>query len=104
MEYKRITERFGKGIVVKETSKNDNMSIWNAIVRLSELEDKIESGELVDISLFKDCKQIVNNTAKEIFQELYNKSNYELCHGKLYRVIENTRLEELVKRYGVKVE
>lgn len=48
-EYKRLTERFGKGIVVKETSTNDSASIWNAIKRLAELEDKIENGTLVEI-------------------------------------------------------
>jgi DNA-directed RNA polymerase subunit RPC12/RpoP len=46
MEYKRLTERVGKGVAIKETSRNDNMSIWNAIERLAELEDKIEQGTL----------------------------------------------------------
>lgn len=49
MKYKRLTERTGKSIGIKETSTNDNMSIWNAINRLAELEDKIERGELVDV-------------------------------------------------------
>ena len=49
MEYKRLTERVGKGIAVKETSKNDNMSIWNAIEHLAELEDKIEQGTLIEL-------------------------------------------------------
>jgi hypothetical protein len=49
MEYKRLTERVGRGVCVKETSSNDNKSIWNAIERLAELEDKIERGELVDV-------------------------------------------------------
>lgn len=49
MKYERLTERVGKGISIKETSTNDNKSIWNAIVRLAELEDKIERGELVDV-------------------------------------------------------
>lgn len=47
MKYERLTERLGNGIAVKETSLNDNMSIWNAIDRLAELEDKIEQGTLV---------------------------------------------------------
>ena len=47
-EYERITSRVGKGIAVKETSFNDNKSIFNAIERLAELEDKIERGELVE--------------------------------------------------------
>lgn len=49
MKYERLTERVGKSISIKETSTNDNMSIWNEIVRLAELEDKIERGELVDV-------------------------------------------------------
>ena len=47
-EYKRLTERAGKGICIKETSTNDNKSIWNAIERLAELEDKIENGTLIE--------------------------------------------------------
>lgn len=48
-EYKRLTERVGKGISVKATSTNDNKSIWNAIERLAELEDKIENGTLIEL-------------------------------------------------------
>ena len=49
MKYKRLTERVGKSICVKETSTNDNKSIWNAIERLAELEDKIENGTLIEL-------------------------------------------------------
>lgn len=49
MKYKRLTERVGKGVAIKETSRNDNMSIWNAIHRLAELEDKIEQGTLIEL-------------------------------------------------------
>ena len=48
MEYKRLTERVGKGVAVRGTSSNDNRSIWNAIERLAELEDKIENGTLIE--------------------------------------------------------
>lgn len=48
-DYKRLTERVGKGIAIKETSTNDNKSIWNAIERLAELEDKIENGTLIEL-------------------------------------------------------
>ena len=48
MSYKRLTERVGKGVSVKQTSTNDNRSIWNAIERLAELEDKIEKGTLIE--------------------------------------------------------
>lgn len=48
-EYKRLTERVGKGVCVKETSTSDNRSIWNAIKRLAELEDKIENGTLIEL-------------------------------------------------------
>ena len=47
MKYKRLTKRAGKGIAVKETSTNDNRSIWNAIERLAELETAIENGTLI---------------------------------------------------------
>ena len=49
MKYKRMTERVGKSIAIRETSTNDNKSIWNAIERLAELEDKIENGTLVEL-------------------------------------------------------
>ena len=48
MSYKRLTERVRKSIAIKETSTNDNKSIWNAIERLAELEDKIENRTLVE--------------------------------------------------------
>ena len=47
-DYKRLTERVGKSVSVRETSTNDNKSIWNAIERLAELEDKIENGTLIE--------------------------------------------------------
>ena len=48
--YKRLTERSGKsGIGIKETSTNTNLSIWNAIERLADLEDKIEDGTLIEL-------------------------------------------------------
>lgn len=49
MSYKRLTERVGNGVAIKETSTNDNKSIWNAIERLAELEDKIENGLLIEL-------------------------------------------------------
>ena len=49
MSYKRFTERVGKNIIIKETSTNDNKSIWNALERLAELEDKIENGTLIEL-------------------------------------------------------
>lgn len=48
-EYKRLTERVRNAISVKATSTNDNRSIWNAIERLAELEDKIENGTLIEL-------------------------------------------------------
>ena len=83
--YKRFTERVGKGIAVKETSTNDNKSIWNAIERLAELEDKIENGTLIerppvkkgdriwlvrkywDLFAGKTKKEIVGRVVKRIF-------------------------------------
>lgn len=51
MKYERFTCRTGKGIAVKETSFNDNRSIFNAIERLAELEDKIEQGTLIEFNM-----------------------------------------------------
>ena len=51
MSYKRLTERVGKGVAIKETSTNDNKSIWNAIECLADLEDKIENGTLIEIPI-----------------------------------------------------
>ena len=48
-KYIRLTERSSNGICIKETSTNDNMSIWNAIERLADLEDKIENGTLIGL-------------------------------------------------------
>lgn len=48
-DYRRLTERSGNGIAIKDTSTNDNKSIWNAIDRLAELEDKIENGTLHEL-------------------------------------------------------
>ena len=49
MKYERFTERVGKSICIRETSTNDNKSIWNAIEYLAELEDKIENGTLIEL-------------------------------------------------------
>lgn len=58
--YKRLTERSGKnGISIKETSTNTNLSIWNAIERLAELEDKIENGTLIEIDPSLMLKSII---------------------------------------------
>lgn len=61
MKYERFTYRTGKGIAVKETSFNDNKSIFNAIERLAELEDKIEQGTLIELP----CK--VGDTMYQVF-------------------------------------
>lgn len=62
MKYERFTERVGKGIAIKETSTNDNRSIWNAIEHLAELEDKIEQETMIELP----CK--VGDTVYVIYQ------------------------------------
>ena len=66
MKYERFTCRTGKGIAVKETSFNDNRSIFNAIERLAELEDKIEQGTLIEVP----CK--VGDTVYWVWEEYTN--------------------------------
>ena len=70
-EYKRLTERVGKGISVKETATNDNKSIWNAIERLAELEDKIEQGKMLELP----CK--VGDTMYWLFASNIEQKIYE---------------------------
>lgn len=78
--YKRLTERSGNGISIKETSTNDRVSIWNAIERLAELEDKIENGTLIELP----CK--VGDTVWQIFKScpscpfcLLKEDGYKCC-------------------------
>lgn len=82
MEYKRLTERCGKGISVKETSANDNRSIWNAIEHLAELEDKIENGTLIDTKVKIGQRVFRFGFFKGDFDE-YIVSNIVLENGKL---------------------
>ena len=49
MKYERLTYKSGNAICIKETSANDNKSIWNAIERLAELEDDLESGKMIKL-------------------------------------------------------
>ncbi len=76
-KYKRLTERVGKGISVKETSTNDNKSIWNAIQRLAELEDKIENGTLIELPckindiVYQVCEKLNTNPFVKVPRELF---------------------------------
>lgn len=69
-EYERLTERAGKAIVIKQTSTNDNKSLWNAIERLVELEDDLESGKMIRLP----CK--VGDAVWCIYR-------YEDCFGRI---------------------
>ena len=72
MGYKRLTERIGKGVAIKETSTNDNKSIWNAIERLAELEDKIEQGKMLELP----C--MIRNNDGEWLVYFFNTMFYEI--------------------------
>ena len=87
-EYKRLTERVGKGISIKETSTNDSTSIWNAIKRLAELEDKIENGSLVEIG-------------KPYIKRFGNTNHYTVCMAKeaeLPGLMSKAEAEEKLKK------
>lgn len=82
-EYKRLTERVGKSICIKETSTNDNRSIWNAIERLAELEDKIENGTLIELP----CK--VGDTVYMIWIDRLDENNapiHKIQSGNIFAI------------------
>lgn len=94
MKYKRLTERAGKGISIKETSTNDNMSIWNAIERLCELEDKIEQGKMIELP----CK--VGDTIYLIFEERWSVGKKE-THWYIRKTkLTYGNMERVIKEYG----
>ena len=77
MKYERLTERIGKGICIKQTSTNDSKSIWNAINRLAELEDKIENGTLIALPckvgkiLYEVCEKPNDNLFVKLPSEFF---------------------------------
>lgn len=102
MKYERFTERSGKAICIKETSTNDNKSIWNAIERLAELEDKIENGRLVDCIWFISwlnetvcCGQVIGYEEDSGFVILTNGSM--ISADKIWTNCEDAE-KELLKR------
>ena len=72
MKYERLTYKSGNAICIKETSTNDNKSIWNAIERLAELEDDLESGKMIRLP----CK--VNDTVY-VIDEMENSCGEIVC-------------------------
>lgn len=78
MKYERLTERSGKAIVIKQTSTNDSKSIWNAIERLAELEDKIECGEFVSKDWHDEQVLHAENRLAELEDKLENGTLIEL--------------------------
>ena len=90
-KYIRLTERCGNGICIKETSKNDNKSIWNAIERLAELEDKLEDGRLWEAKYLEPRPHPFE--CAERWAELWYEANCQL--NALKDKIENGTLIEL---------
>jgi hypothetical protein len=76
MKYERLTERSGKAICIKETSTNDNKSIWNAIERLAELEDKLENGTLIELPCIH--KTVFGYYRVTFFSKMFNCIDSEL--------------------------
>lgn len=99
MKYDRLTERVGKGVSIRETSSNDNMSIWNAIERLAELEDKIENGTLKGVIRCKDCVYF-----QPEFVEMENKerrpyTEEEIKNGKIVSMEQGINCGSRCERY-----
>lgn len=67
-DYRRLTERSDNGIAIKDTSTNDNKSIWNEIERLAELEDKIENGTLHELPCKVGDKVYQLDNAGDIYE------------------------------------
>lgn len=94
MEHKRLTERVGKGVSVKATSTNDNMSIWNAIDRLAELEDKIENGELFSIPFIWKRKNL-DDTFVVVYENEHGDLVGTCFTGKTAKAEAEQKLKEL---------
>lgn len=85
-KYKRFTERVGKSIAVKGTSTNDNKSIWNAIERLAELEDKIEQGTIKKVIRCKDCVYFQPDYVEMENKERRPYTEEEIKNGKIVTI------------------
>lgn len=67
---------------------------------------KIESAENETYMIgFEDGeKKAIKDTAKEVLQDIYNKSTCISYYGKQYRAIETVRFDGIVKSNGVEVD
>ena len=73
----------------------DMNRVTEALNRLAEMEDKIESGELCD------SEEVRKETAREILQILYNRTkNY---YGNRI-TLTSDNVKEFVERYGIDLE
>ena len=76
MKYERLTERVGSSFSI------DNMLIGKAIIRLAELEDKIEQGTLMEINKpfikkTKDGLYLICKAAVMVVEDFDTKSEAE---------------------------
>lgn len=110
-EYKRLTHyntKTGKAVVYDYISMSAEFE--PIINRLAELEDKIESGELIstkdvgnnEIEFFvKHNKEVRKETAQEILQKLYRRTrNY---HGNRC-LLTSKDVIDIAELYGIKLE
>lgn len=80
----RYTERATNGEpIIIMTTGDDWQAISSCIYRLAELEDKIESGELVDVVLCRDC--VYYEKKQSHLCDMHNRAtnDYDYCS---YRV------------------
>ena len=89
MKYKRLTKRISDG----EEAFLFHSSLHEAIERLADLEDKIESGELCD------REEVRKETAKEIAEMLKAAKGVVKVHFESYDEL----IENIVKEYSVKL-
>ncbi len=104
MKYERLTERIGKGICIKETSTNDNKSIWNAINRLAELEDDLESGKMIRLPCkVGDTIWFIRATDREIIEAVVTRIvfNTELSNTELSFEVADKYCDYIVFAKGI---
>ena len=88
MKYERLTKRTEKGVVILPTSQDEFRSIWNAIERLAELEDKIENGTLIELP----CK--VGDTVYHLY--CCDFRDWKITKGKIVKIIHELGYEDKV--------
>lgn len=110
MKYARLTKRISKD----EEAFLFHSGLHEGIERLAELEDKIESGELIstketgdtEIEFFVKHNQIVRKTAiKQFAKDLKEKEQSIKVGNEWVAIITDKDIDELLhKRYSIRLE